>query len=519
LVSESQALLNWGFAFVAGLLASVVVDQFTLPKPRLARRASAWMIHAGAYSLIFALEFAVFRRPWFSAASVLAWQLLITLVSNAKFLSLREPFIYQDFEYFTDAIRHPRLYLPFLGWWRALLAAAAFVLIVAIGLRAEAPMTQVIGGGAVALLALIALLIGAALVMIGLYRLQRVAVLSYQPENDTRTFGLIAALWRYRHEERKPIDAATLPQPFHVHARVTRDNAFHRPNIVVVQSESFFDARRWADCLNPRIYENWSGLCAESVSHGRLAVSAWGANTVRTEYSFLSGLSDDAMGIHRFNPYRRLARTGIATLASALKARGYRTVCIHPYPASFYARNDVFPLLGFDEFIDIEQFQDASLAGAYVADMEVMKKIESRLHTQDEAVFVFAITMENHGPLHMERVEPDEIPKLLSAPLPAGCADLAAYARHLANADIALGHLAQALRNKQTPQWLCVYGDHVPIMRDVYAALGEPDGATDYLFWSNAAAYSPRSPAVNHLPIHELGQRLIAHALRERNSA
>jgi len=32
---------------------------------------------------------------------------------------------------------------------------------------------------------------------------------------------------------------------------------------------------------------------------------------------------------------------------------------------------------------------------------------------------------------------------------------------------------------------LCFFGDHVPILPDVYQAVGEPAGDTDYLIWSN----------------------------------
>ena len=54
--------------------------------------------------------------------------LTLVLVNNAKFTALSESFVFQDYEYFTDAIRHPRLYIPFLGWWKFMAAAFAFVI-------------------------------------------------------------------------------------------------------------------------------------------------------------------------------------------------------------------------------------------------------------------------------------------------------------------------------------------------------------------------------------------------------
>src|SRR5690606_40288957 len=77
-------------------------------------------------------------RPWFAAAVLSAFLLTLVLVNNAKVRALHEPFVFQDYEYFTDAIRHPRLYIPFLGWWKFFGAAAGFVFAISIGLWGEA---------------------------------------------------------------------------------------------------------------------------------------------------------------------------------------------------------------------------------------------------------------------------------------------------------------------------------------------------------------------------------------------
>ncbi len=72
---------------------------------------------------------------WLFAHALLT--LVLVLVNNAKFTALREPFVFQDYEYFTDAIRPPRLYIPFLGWWKFMAAAFAFVIAVVIGFGIE----------------------------------------------------------------------------------------------------------------------------------------------------------------------------------------------------------------------------------------------------------------------------------------------------------------------------------------------------------------------------------------------
>src|SRR5690606_16116693 len=115
-------------AYLVGLLASWALETLLQPRPHAPwrRAASALGVHIGVWTLAFAQEIALFRRPYVAAANVLALQAVFVIVNNAKFHSLREPFVYPDFIFFTDAIKHPRLYLPFLGWLPPLAAAVGY---------------------------------------------------------------------------------------------------------------------------------------------------------------------------------------------------------------------------------------------------------------------------------------------------------------------------------------------------------------------------------------------------------
>lgn len=160
---------------------------------------------------------------------------------------------------------------------------------------------------------------------------------------------------------------------------------------------------------------------------------------------------------------------------------------MHPYPASFYARNRVFPLLGFDEFIDIRSFNELEKSGPYVGDVALAEKVCALLEvTSIQPIFVFVITMENHGPLHLEKVLEGEEERLYSSPPPDGCDDLTIYLRHLRNADRMVGMLCNRLDALPGSSWLCWFGDHLPIMPRVYGAMGVPDGQTDYVIWNKS---------------------------------
>jgi hypothetical protein len=206
------------------------------------------------------------------------------------------------------------------------------------------------------------------------------------------------------------------------------------PHVIVVQSESFFDPRHWSEAIAPEVLTAWDDTCSTSLCHGRLQVPAWGANTVRTEAAFLTGLDPVALGIHRFAPYRALARQPVPNLFNAMKQLGYRTVAVHPYPASFYLRDRVFPMLGVDHFLDITDFDPEERDGQYISDAAVARKVGRLLKDKDNApLFIFAITMENHGPLHLERPSAEDAARLSPPGGPLAkqpdCRDLLVYLR------------------------------------------------------------------------------------------
>lgn len=481
-------------AALAGLALSVWVERQMTPRPPVVRPWAAWALHVGLWLSAHAVLTLALGRPWFAAAAVSAFLLVLVLANNAKFKALREPFVFQDFEYFTDAIRHPRLYLPFLGWDRFLGATLGVAGAVAIGLYLEpvpvnrlSPTSQL--GASLMLLAF-----GSAALWLGhRYKLR----ITFSPEKDVSAWGFLPTLWRYGQEARWIPSAVS---PFQSLPAVIPPDPL--PHFVVVQSESFFDPRPLFAGIRPELLAEFDRLKADAVAYGKLSVPAFGANTVRTEFAFLTGIPEECLGAHRFNPYRAIAAGWQpGSVASWLKRLGYRTVCIHPYPASFYQRDRVYPRLGFDHFIDIRAFDPAERSGPYIGDVPVAEKVTAMLREAREPLFIFVITMENHGPLHLEQVAQGDIERLYASPPPNGCDDLTIYLRHLRNADRMMACLRQALEQLDHSACLCWFGDHVPIMPTVYEQLGIPGGETDYVIWSNRHNYPTD---VRTLSIHAL---------------
>jgi hypothetical protein len=492
-------------AFFIGLLGSVCLEYLLLvPRRsvRIIRLVSTWLVHVGTWATLFFALLCIVQRPWFAVFLVTALQLLLLAANFAKYRSLKEPFLLQDFEYFLDLIRHPRLYLPFFGIANAIAGVLLFIGFFVTGLIYDTPVETVIS------LALV--------LAIGAFLMVRTAVrfgLSepcFEPDKDLARFGMVAFFWVYyrafQHQS-KLIPNPAFTRPLH-------DDNTDWPDIVVVQSESFFDPRVCYRGIRDDVLDGFDRVSGESLYAGQLMVPAWGANTVRTESAFLTGLTPDDLGIFRFNPYWYLAQEGLPNLVSALRDRGYQTVCVHPYSAGFYLRDKVFPRLGFDLFIDIDAFSGKDKDGQYISDAAVASEVKNLLgQSSSNPLFVFVITMENHGPLHLESAVNIDKKQFYNTEPPAGCDDLTIYLRHLKNADNMLRDLTEYLCGRERTSLLCWYGDHVPVMSNVYRILGAPAAETPYLLWCSGADYQNlQGIKVNPTSISQLPLLLLEHA-------
>uniref|UniRef100_UPI001F4A1E43 LTA synthase family protein n=1 Tax=Burkholderia stabilis TaxID=95485 RepID=UPI001F4A1E43 len=444
-------------------------------------------------------------RPIFSTFVALALVGLVVSVSNAKYESLREPFVFTDLSLFSQLFAHPRLYLPFLSIGKAV-AIVTGIMIVIGGFFAEPAMPR--EGAWFPLSLSVLLFVVARVLAIRLF-------LSLDPCVDQARHGFFAVFVAYllnglRWTTVATFQRATSAGPF------ASGESPHCPDVIVVQSESFFDIRRICDAVDPSGFVQLERARREAVHFGELTVPAWGANTMRTEFAVLSGVSSAALGYARFYPYA-FVRRACTSLARWFSRAGYATLAIHPYYADFFGRNRVFPLLGFEQFLDIRQFADAARVGAYVGDAAVADTIISVLNARnDRPRFVFAMTMENHGPLHLEQVLPGESSSRHTLGEAATWRDLTAYLRHVKNADAMIGRLLDHLRTTDRETVVCFYGDHVPALPHVFQKLGVSPQHSDYFIWRN---YGADAPECRNLAAEELGSVLLRVVQDDGNRA
>src|SRR5260370_41438526 len=167
--------------------------------------------------------------------------------------------------------------------------------------------------------------------------------------------------------------------------------------IILVQGESFFDARRLSPRIPHELLAGYDSCCAGAAMFGRFGVPGWGANTMRTEFAVLTGIPESEIGYDRFNPYYALARVPLESQVWRLRRAGYRTICLHPFDRRFFRRDLVMPALGFEEFLAREEL-GSPRRPPYCPDPELAGRILQVLEREGPRTFIFAITMGNHGP-------------------------------------------------------------------------------------------------------------------------
>lgn len=471
-------------AGLAGFAIAVIAEISVSPRPAFNKRPwQSFCIHFALWIFPFSAIVCLTGRPLCAAGFTLAFIAILIFVNNAKFRSMREPFIFQDYDYFLDTIRFPRLFLPFLGLASFCLCALGVILaILALWLEPAPPHRWNLHGQAGANLLLF--IVGcAAFILARIFP----PSLELSPSKDIGRLGFLPSLGFYgiqcmRLQPIAPPKHGWLPP-----------NPDIFPHLLAIQSESFFDARECWPEINPEIYENLDAFTRESFLHGDMLSPAWGANTERSEFSFLTGISPANLGMNRFNPYRFPAAGGaLPSLAAHLRSIGYKTICVHPYLSAFYKRGKVFPRLGFDCFVELKDFKNPEHFGPYVSDLELADKIIEIQRNSSEPTFIFAITMENHGPLHLEAPPDASANKHLFRKLPpSGAAELGIYLRHARNTGLMLARLGMEWRRRNLGVSLCFYGDHVPIMPNTWQTLHAPPGHVPYFCWSNRTYADP----------------------------
>ena len=483
--SSRAERVSGGIAIVGGL----VLTALGWLAPRIRARAPPrlhWVLildMAGPFGL-WAILFAATARPWFAGAASFATFIGFAFADATKRATLREPVAFSDMSEFFEMFRHPELYLPQAGPRLVLGGAAAIFIALAAVLVMEParwPWSPWPGLIALGLAVLFALATSREPVLSRFADLVRRAEPRADLAIDAVRLGPLGVLPVYGIIART--ERAWRCPPLTAPNLAPRARATGAP-IVMVQCESFFDARRLHPAIPADLIPHFAQGAATGIQSGRFGVSGWGAYTVRAELAALTGLTDEAIGYDRWNPYHAFVRAPMPSLAWRLRAEGYRTLCLHPFDRRYYNRHKIMPRLGFDTFLGEEEFAGAERHGLFIADAAVARRARAILADEGPGLFLFIITMENHGPWDEDSADaasPDPVAGLPTFPARDM---LRRYLRGVRRTDAMLGEICGALADGPPGGLLAAYGDHLPSLPAAFAALDFTAPSTDYAIWT-----------------------------------
>lgn len=244
------------------------------------------------------------------------------------------------------------------------------------------------------------------------------------------------------------------------------------PNIIVIMDETFSDL--------PTIYgfeTNEDGMpfvhsLKENTIQGNLLVSVFGGSTANTEFEFLTGNS--VAFLHSgVVPYMQYIKRNQESLAAELKSYGYQTIAFHPNNANNYKRSSVYPYLGFERFITIDdELNYSERLRGYMSDDADIKNVIDIYENRDQSkpFFLFNVTMQNHGDYNRTQSEIDVTVSPKNEDLQY--AQLLEYLSLIKKTDEAIEGLIEYFSQIEDDTIILIFGDHQPgLDSDIYEAM------------------------------------------------
>lgn len=260
------------------------------------------------------------------------------------------------------------------------------------------------------------------------------------------------------------------------------------PDIIMILNETFYDLRDLVDMSGEPSAMPFIDSLPDGLK-GKTVVAGTGGGTNKSEYEFLTGNSIQLMpGI---TPFNYLDFDNANSMVSYLKTLGYSTWAAHCAEPLNYSRGIVYPQLGFDEVMFIEDFSDIQKYGkrSYATDKYCYDKmLESYESMGDGPRFMYMLTIQNHGGWELNEEDLD----LINTKKDFGVYtdDISEFQSCISLSDQAFHELTQYFSQSDRPVIVCMVGDHAPSFATELIDKIDMDKtfalrSTPYIMWAN----------------------------------
>ena len=271
--------------------------------------------------------------------------------------------------------------------------------------------------------------------------------------------------------------------------------AGQKPAIVAIMNESYADLSVFNGLEGGYEGAAYPRTLQDGIVGGKVLSSVFGGGTCNSEFEFLTGVSMAHVGFGTY-PFTSYNLSNIASLPKQLNPYGYTSTAIHPYIATNWNRDVIYGQIGFDEFIDRDDFDGGEWYHAGLSDACSYAKILDILRDDSSPQFIFDVTIQNHGGYDWGNIPADQLPSYS----PQGVSDtvrnaLNEYVACINKSDADLAWFLNELRVIGRPVVVVFFGDHQPAFTKELndAAFGDTDSIegqariyeTPYFMWAN----------------------------------
>lgn len=248
-------------------------------------------------------------------------------------------------------------------------------------------------------------------------------------------------------------------------AKISGDKA---PNIIMIMDEAFTDFASFTDLKINKDCMPFFHSLSENTIKGQMFVSIFGGGTAATEFEALTSNSM-AFVPNGITAYSAYINDPMASLTTVLKSQNYGgLLAMHPFKGNGYKRNKVYPLLGFNRFITMDDFaSDTGKVGLFISDVSDVERIiseyEEHKKENNAPFYMFNVTMQNHSPFTAPGISDDiKLEYDITAP------EANQYMNLMKHTDDALKKLVQYFEKKDEPTIIVFFGDHQPKIEDAF---------------------------------------------------
>ena len=256
-----------------------------------------------------------------------------------------------------------------------------------------------------------------------------------------------------------------------------------QPNIITIVSESLsdptvFNQLTFSEDPLPNLRQY-----LETYSSGHFLSPFKGNRTANVEFEYLVGFTNSLL-LEGTIPFQQAlsSKPEIPSFISFMDQLGYTSVAIHPNNAAFYKRSQVYPALGFDEFLSIDKMKHLDYIDSqkYVSDQSVFDELYAELEAADRPIFAYGLTMANHIAIFDKKFGENTI-EVLDANGEHNT-EMETYAEGLKQTDLALKEFITKIENYDEPTLVIFFGDHlINFQSDIHEQHGYIEKDTDAL--------------------------------------